>query len=150
MSAKPLTSTAMCQVGVIVRDIERSAKVFAALFGVPVPAISTTDPADKSHIQYRGAPTQARAKLAFFKAGPLQLELIEPLGEPSTWKEFLSKRGEGLHHIAFHVPDTELEAKSLAEHGLKVVQKGDYTGGRYSYVEGEPLAGVILELLQNS
>jgi len=43
--------------------------------------------------------------------GSLSLELIEPVGGPSTWREFLDTRGEGVHHIAFHVPDTEAEAK---------------------------------------
>ena len=147
--SKPLSNTTMVQVGVIVKDIRKSARAYAKLFGVPVPGIHLTDGLEKTNARYKGKPTKARAKLAFFKAGPLSIELIEPVGRPSTWGEFLDKKGEGPHHIAFMVADSIAEEKNLAKHGLKVVQKGDYTGGRYSYVEGKPLAGVIIELLQN-
>ncbi len=149
MAKRPLSSTHMVQVGMIVRNAEESAKRFASLFGVPVPPANITDKADKTHAQYHGKPTEARAKLAFFNMGSLSLELIEPVGGPSTWKEFLDKHGEGVHHIAFIVPDTEAETGILAEHGLKLVQKGDYTGGRYAYFEADPSIGVALELLQN-
>ncbi len=148
--AKPsMSSHRMVQVGIIVRNAEESAKRYAAVFGLPVPPVSLTDTADKSHIQYRGKPTEARAKLAFLNMESLQLELIEPVGGPSTWREFLDKHGEGVHHIAYIVPDTEAEAKTLAEHGINLVQKGDYTGGRYAYFESEPKLAVALELLQN-
>ena len=144
-----LSSSHMVQVGMVVRNVEESAKRFAAVFGLPVPSAHITDTADKTHARYRGKPTEARAKLAFFNMGSLSLELIEPVGGPSTWREFLDKHGEGVHHIAFVVPDTEAEEKTLAEHGIKLVQKGDYTGGRYAYFESEPQLGVALELLQN-
>jgi len=149
MAQHSMSSSRMVQVGLIVKNAEESAKRYAAIFGLPVPPVSLTDAADKSHIQYRGKPTQAQAKLAFFNMGSLQLELIEPVGGPSTWREFLEKKGEGVHHIAFIVPDTEAEAKILSEHGIGLVQKGDYTGGRYAYFESEPQLAVALELLQN-
>jgi catechol 2,3-dioxygenase-like lactoylglutathione lyase family enzyme len=139
----------MVQVGIIVRNAEESAKKYAAIFGLPVPKVSLTDGADKSHIQYRGRTTEGRAKLAFFDMESLSVELIEPVGGPSTWKEFLDRKGEGVHHIAFFVPDTEAEAKTLGEHGIGLVQKGDYEGGRYAYFESEPQLAVALELLQN-
>ncbi|MEK7474329.1 MAG: VOC family protein [Candidatus Coatesbacteria bacterium] len=149
MNKPVLSSHRMVQVGIIVRNAEESAKKYAAIFGLPVPKVSLTDAADKSHIQYRGGPTTAQAKLAFLNMESLQLELIEPVGGPSTWREFLDKKGEGVHHIAFVVPDTEVEEKTLGEHGIKLVQKGDYTGGRYAYFESEPQLAVALELLQN-
>jgi len=150
MPVTPLSTNSICQVAIVVRDIERSAQAWAKLLGVAMPNISITDTADKSHAMYRGAPTSARAKLAFFSMGQVRLELIEPVGEPSTWKEFLDKRGEGVHHIAFQVTDTEQEAQTLKAHGMALAQTGDFTGGRYAYVDGEAQIGVTLELLQNT
>ena len=149
MTPNALASSRMVQVGLVVRNVEESAKRFAAVFGVPVPAAHETDGVEKTNMKHRGKPSTARAKLAFFDMGSLSLELIEPIGGPSTWKEFLDTKGEGVHHIAFMVPDTAAEEATLAAHGIPLVQKGDYTGGRYAYFEAEAKLGVALELLQN-
>lgn len=80
-----LGSRVVCQIGLVVRDIERSAKAYVDLFGVEVPDWFLTDPQEKAHTHYRGQSTQGRAKLAFFQLGSISLELIEPVGGPSTW-----------------------------------------------------------------
>ena len=102
-----------------------------------------------AHTRYRGEPTEARAKLAFFGAGSLSIELIEPVGGPSTWQEFLDAHGEGMHHIAFHIDDMEGQVEMLAGKGMPAVQSGDYTGGCYAYIDSVPQLGVILELPAN-
>ncbi len=37
----------------------------------------------------------------------------------------------------------------LDEHGLKLVHRGDYTGGRYAYLDGQEKFGAVIELLEN-
>jgi catechol 2,3-dioxygenase-like lactoylglutathione lyase family enzyme len=143
-------SRRICQVGLVVRDLERAARTYAELFGVAVPQIVTTAGEETAHTRYRGAPTPARAKLAFFDMGGLSLELIEPIGGPSTWQEFLDTKGEGVHHIAFHVEGTDHITGGLAGKGIPVVQQGDYTGGRYTYVSSEAALGVMVELLEST
>ena len=71
---------------------------------------------------------RARAKLAFFKMGQISLELIEPIGGPSTWKEFLDGHGDGVHHIAFRVKGMDDVLTYLNGKGLPTAQRGDYTG----------------------
>ncbi len=144
-----LGSNVMCQVGLIVRDIEKSAKTYADLFGMEVPAWSLTDPEEKAHTRYRGQPTQGRAKLAFFDMGSLSLELIEPVGGPSTWQEFLDAHGEGVHHIAFQIKGMKSQIALLEGKGMPLVQRGEYTGGRYAYIDSVPQLAVVLELLEN-
>lgn len=148
-SAHALGSQIICQVGIIVRDIERSSAAYADLFGVEVPQWSLTDAYESAHTEYHGQPTGARAKLAFFNLGQVSLELIEPVGAPSTWREFLETHGEGMHHIAFRIQGMEEQLTILAEKGMLAVQRGDYTGGRYAYVDAVPQLGLILELLEN-
>ena len=149
MQKKGLGTNVICQVGLVVRDIQRTAKIYADVFGVDVPNIIVTDPEEVAHTKFRGKPTQARAKLAFFRMGNVSLELIEPVGEPSTWKEFLDEHGEGVHHIAFQVEGMDDVLGYLAGKDIPLVQRGDYTGGRYAYVDSEKSLGVILELLEN-
>jgi methylmalonyl-CoA/ethylmalonyl-CoA epimerase len=149
MNNQGIGSNVVCQVGLIVRDIERSAEAYSRVFGVPKPEFIVTDEQEVAHTRYRGEPTDARAKLAFFDMGQVTLELIEPIGGPSTWQEFLDEKGEGVHHIAFFVTDTDRAVKFLAGIGIGVVQQGDYTGGRYTYVDSAPALSVVLELLEN-
>lgn len=137
------------QIGLIVRDVEATAQAYAALLGVDVPEWSLTGPVEEAHTRYRGEPTEARAKLAFFRLGDLQIELIEPVGGPSTWREFLDLHGEGVHHIAFLVDGMREQVATLEAHGMPLVQRGDYTGGRYAYIDGSKQLKVILELLEN-
>jgi methylmalonyl-CoA epimerase len=149
MKKQELDTNVICQIGIVVKDIERTARAYADIFGMDMPKIRITDTAEITHIKFRGAPTQARAKLAFFQMGSLSLELIEPVGEPSTWKEFLDEHGESVHHIAFRIKDMDKVLESLDEKGIPAIQRGDYTGGRYAYVDSAPALGVILELLEN-
>jgi catechol 2,3-dioxygenase-like lactoylglutathione lyase family enzyme len=137
------------QIGLVVRDIEKSRQAYADVFGLSVPPVILTDGLEQAHTQYRGQPSEARAKLCFFKLGQVSLELIEPVGEPSTWKEFLDTHGEGVHHIAFEIKGMDDKIVYLSGKGVPLIQRGDYTGGRYAYTDGEPRLGVILELLEN-
>jgi methylmalonyl-CoA/ethylmalonyl-CoA epimerase len=149
MSQWEFGSNIVCQVGLIVRDVERSAEAYSQVFGMPKPTAIITDEADVAKTTYKGEPTNARAKLAFFNMGQVSLELIEPIGGPSTWQEFLDDKGEGVHHIAFRVKGTDEVVALLGEQGIGVVQQGYYTGGMYTYVDSAPALGVILELLED-
>ena len=148
MSNPILNPTAVCQVAIVVRDLEQVAKNYAAVFGLPVPPVIETGPASKTQIAYRGATTPGRAKLAFFNLGAVTLELIEPIDGASTWREVLDKNGPGLHHVAFKVPHARQTVQALEQLGATTVQTGDFHGGNYSYVDATQPLGTILELLE--
>jgi methylmalonyl-CoA/ethylmalonyl-CoA epimerase len=149
MSKQELGSNIVCQVGLIVRDVEKSAAAYSRVFGMPKPTVIVTDKPDVARTVYRGAPTDAQAKLAFFQMGQVSVELIEPMGGPSTWREFLDEKGEGVHHIAFMVQGTDEVVAFLEGQGISVVQQGYYTGGMYTYVDSALALGVVLELLED-
>lgn len=138
------------QIGFIVRDCDATKKKFAEFLGIPEPASSWTDGIEKSHSVYRGKPCPARAKLAFLKVGDqVDIELIEPDGQPSVWQEFLDEKGEGIQHIAFVIKDMAGRRKVLAEMGMDTLQTGEYTGGRYAYIDSVKDLKTIVELLEN-
>ncbi len=146
MNDKTPIYNSITQLGFVVNDIKTSAQAWAAFLNMAMPDIVITDPVDKAHTEYNGKPSNAQAKLAFFQLDNITIELIEPIGDDSTWKECLDEKGEGIHHIAFHVDGMERNIAFLREHGGKLVQCGDFTGGRYAYVDMQQL-GTIVELL---
>ena len=149
MSEPTLGTNIVTQVGIVVRDIEAKAKAWSQILGLPMPNIIITDGYDKAQTEYSGQPTQARAKLAFFNMGQVSVELIEPVGGPSTWKDQLDQHGESVHHIAFVIKGMKDKIAYLSGNGVPLVQRGEYTGGRYAYMDGVKQLGAVLELLEN-
>ena len=149
MSEQSLGSTTVAQVAIIVQDIEARARAWADVLGVPVPEIRMTDTVDIAQTEYGGAPSTARAKLAFFHLGQVDLELIEPVGEPSTWKDQLDNHGDSLHHIAFRIKGMRDRLAFLDSKGIPLIQRGEYKGGRYAYVDASAQLGAVVELLEN-
>jgi hypothetical protein len=147
-SNRPLQNAVLCQVGFVVKNADRMAAKLSRLTGLDVPAAILTDEYEKAHTQFRGAPSRAKAKLIIFNMGQVAIEIIEPIGGPSTWREFLDTRGEGVHHIAFTVQNAALSADGLAANGIPAIQSGDFEGGKYIYLDGEKELSVILELLE--
>lgn len=137
------------QIGFIVKDIEETTREFAEFFGVPVPKIVWTGEFKDAQQHYKGEPVESRAKQSFFEMENIQLELIEPDEGPSTWREHLEEHGEGIHHIAFVVDDMKQTVSKLEALNMPLVQKGEYTGGRYAYLDSFDKLKVVLELLEN-
>ena len=115
---------AITQVALVTKDIEASAKRWAAVLGVDVPKITTTRPGNEVHMVYQGKPSNARAKLAFLRAGQVTVELIEPVGAGSSWKKFLDEHGEGVHHIAFNVQNLERADSEMKALGYDEIHRG--------------------------
>jgi methylmalonyl-CoA/ethylmalonyl-CoA epimerase len=145
-----LGTNIVTQIGFIVKDINETKKKFAEFLGLPEPEYIVTEDIEKTQAEYNGQPCPAKAKLAFLKVGDsLDIELIEPDEKPSVWREFLETNGEGVQHIAFVIKDTKQKIAELDKIGMKLVQKGEYTGGRYSYIDTLKDLKVMVELLEN-
>ncbi|MGO5012431.1 VOC family protein [Niallia sp. Sow4_A1] len=149
MDKNILGNNVITQIGILVHDIEKTSQAYADFFGIDKPDWSMTDTAAIAQTEYRKQPTQARAKLAFFDMGSLQLELIEPDHNPSTWREYLDEHGEGPHHIAFVINGMKGKVAMMERNQMPLLQKGEYTGGRYAYMDTFNDLKIILELLEN-
>ncbi|GAB4422750.1 MAG: VOC family protein [Anaerolineae bacterium] len=149
MADHALGTTVITQVAIIVSDIEAKARAWAEVLGVPVPEIITTGSYELARTEYNGAPSEARARLAFFQLGQVTLELIEPIGRPSTWHDQLETHGDSLHHIAFEIKGMPEKVAFMEGKGVPLVQRGEYSGGRYAYFNGNTQLGAVVELLEN-
>jgi catechol 2,3-dioxygenase-like lactoylglutathione lyase family enzyme len=148
-----LDTNVIIQVGFIVKDVEECKKKWAGFFGIPVPPTVGAGDYEVTQTRYRGegAPN-AKCQMAFFDAGPnMQLELIQPNGEKSTWQDFLDEHGEGIHHLAFQVKGMKKVIETCEKEGLKCVQQGKYgdSSGEYAYLDTEKEYKCIIELLES-
>ena len=150
MSNPILGTNVLCQVGILVHDIEKTCKEWAAFLGVEVPEIVVTGTLQEAETKYLGEPSEARSKLAFFHVGEnVDIELIEPDKNPSTWRHDLDANGEGFHHIAFRIKGMKEKIELCGKQGIKLLQTGEYTGGRYAYLDANEKLKLVLELLEN-
>jgi len=118
-----LADIAIDHVGIVVRDIDAVAKAYAEVFGLPVPAVhdETGIPFPKG---FKGDP-KASVKTALFPLNGVTVELIQPIGGSSPWRDHLDKHGEGMHHIAYHgLKDAYAWASTAVAKGGKVVVGG--------------------------
>lgn len=145
-----LPNKEMVQVGIVVADVEKSAEAWASFLGLEtVPQIKIATGDDKNPTHYKGKPSNAQAKLAFFKLDNMMVELIEPLGGPSTWQSFLDKTGGGIHHIAFQVKGMKSHIKVFEANNIHLEQHGGWKTGEYAYMDASKELGLIIELLEN-
>ena len=98
----------------------------------------------------RGKPTDydMDLRLARGDMGGLSFELIQPLGGDSIYDEFLEKKGEGFHHIAFMVEDVDAEVADMGKGGFKVIQTGAMPNTKWAYLTNDELNDLVIELCQ--
>lgn len=84
-------------------------------------------------------------------AGGAALELLEPTGEETPVGRFLARRGEGLHHLAFAVPDLEAALSRYRAEGLPLVDREPrvgFGGHRVAFLHPRAFFGVLVELVE--
>jgi hypothetical protein len=144
-----LSNGSITHIGLIVKDIEATRQHYIRLFGAPEAGIGLVDPPAVAKTMYLGKPSGAGAKLCHLQVGPIQVELIQPLGGPSTWKDFLDQHGQGVHHIAIVTNDHQADLKLLQGESCPLIQKGEWAGGNYTYSDTQSKLGTILEIIEN-
>ncbi len=97
------------------------------------------------------------------RVGKVDFEVMEPTAERGVIADFLAKRGEGLHHIAFAVDDIDDTMSSLGAKGVRFVAEHpvtnrmpmiDYAGRRFdediSFTFSHPtsILGILFEFIQ--
>ena len=79
------------------------------------------------------------------------VQLLMPLGDETPVGRFLSKNGEGMHHVAFAVTSIETALEHLHSQGARLVDEAPRTGGRgarIAFVHPGDLGGTLIELVE--
>jgi catechol 2,3-dioxygenase-like lactoylglutathione lyase family enzyme len=148
MSDPFVNERSVFQVCFVTGDIEKSKSWLAGVLGVEPPTTIVSGAREEAETKYRGAASDARCKMAFFPLDNTTIELIEPDEHPSCWRDFLDRNGPGCHHIAFRVGGMKRTIAAFEAGGHPLLQKGEFAGGRYAYVDTEPQLGILVELLE--
>jgi len=79
------------------------------------------------------------------------IELLETLGPDTPVGRFLQKRGQGLHHIAYRVPDLPAALARLKEKGIELIDETPRPGSRghqVAFLHPRSTGGLLIELVQ--
>ncbi len=124
-------------IGIAVKDLEVSNKLFASLFG-------------EKHYKEEEVVSEG-VITSFFKTGPNKVELLQATKEDSPIAKFIEKKGEGIHHIAFAVTDINAEITRLKNEGFTVLNEPPKKGADnklVAFLHPKTTNGVLIELCQ--
>ena len=125
-------------IGIAVKDIKASSLLYETLLGVPC---------YKTEL----VPSEA-VQTAFFKVGESKIELLSATAENSVISNFIAKKGEGIHHIAFEVADILKEMERLKAEGFTLLNEQPKKGADNKlvcFVHPKGTNGVLIELCQD-
>jgi len=123
-------------IGVAVRSIEERTAFYRAL-GLACEGEETV-------------PSQ-RVRVAFLPVEGTRLELLEATADDSPIARFIEKRGEGLHHLCFRVPDIRAAMAALSAAGYRLLSDEPQAGAhgcQVCFVHPASSGGVLIELSQ--
>lgn len=126
-------------IGIAVKDLDLSNKLFAALLG-------------KAHYKIETVVSE-NVHTSFFKIGSKKIELLEATSAESPIAKFIEKRGEGVHHIAFAVDDIKMEMERLKREGFTLLSDEPKRGADNKWVcflHPKSTNGVLIELCQEA
>ncbi len=122
---------------------------------IAVPSITAVLPLFESLTGSRGSPLEPVpaqcVNVTFLGAGDVRLELLEPTSPESSVQRFLDRRGSGLHHIAYRVPDLGAALQRLAADGIHLIDSVPRPGAgghRVAFIHPESTSGVLVELVE--
>ena len=124
-------------IGIAVKDLEVSNKLFASLFG-------------EKHYKTEEVASEG-VKTSFFKTGLNKIELLQATNPESPIAKFIDKKGEGVHHIAFAVLDIKAEILRLKNEGFVVLNETPKKGADnklVAFLHPKTTNGVLIELCQ--
>jgi methylmalonyl-CoA/ethylmalonyl-CoA epimerase len=124
-------------IGIAVNDIEASILLYQKLLDVSCNKVEEVE--------------SEQVKTAFFEVGESKIELLGALSPDSAIAKFLSKKPEGIHHIAFEVDDIYAEIKRLKAEGFTALSEEPKKGADNKLIcffHPRDTNGVLVEICQ--
>lgn len=148
--ATPLKKDKFIQINIVVYDIYRAAKAWAAILDIPVPEVTVNHLESNGEYpySYRGEENTCDLLVCNIDMGDWVLELHQADNKASSFREFYDKHGNGVHHIGFEVGEDRDEViKELSELGFDTQRTiGVYPGSSWTIVDSEDVLGVNLNI----
>ncbi len=120
---------ALNQVGLIVKDIEKTVKAYWDILGIGPHVIVTVEPVEGYAMTYGGRPAAYKFKASFCQVGAIELELIQSLEGRTLYDDHLRAHGEGANHLqslAKSVEEVDRNVQILSGSGFPILMGGRY------------------------
>ena len=125
-------------IGIAVKSLADAIKVYEDGLGLKVSGYDQVD--------------DQGVRVAMLDIGESRIELLEPTGPDSPIEKFMTKRGEGIHHIAVRVDNIEQALERLKSQGVRLVDSVPRRGAhntRIAFIHPSSTHGVLLELVEH-
>jgi methylmalonyl-CoA/ethylmalonyl-CoA epimerase len=89
-----------------------------------------------------------KVRTAFFRVGDTKIELLESTDPEGPVGKFIEKKGPGIHHLAFAVPDVDKALENAKEKGVKLIDQQGRTGAEglnIGFLHPKSTFGVLTE-----
>jgi methylmalonyl-CoA/ethylmalonyl-CoA epimerase len=113
-------------------------------------ALSTYDRLFGAELERRETLEEQGVEAASLRIGADRVELLAALGEDTPVGKFLSKRGPGMHHVAFEVDDVGAALDELTAEGAELVDarpRRGLFGLQVAFVHPDAVHGVLAEIV---
>jgi methylmalonyl-CoA epimerase len=122
--------------GVAVEDLDEAIATYARLFN--------------AEVEHRRAVPDQGVEAAAVRVGSGRVELLASLGDDTAVGRFLAKRGPGMHHVAYEVPDLGAALAALTAAGAELVDtqpRPGLFGMEVAFVHPDSVHGVLAEVV---
>jgi methylmalonyl-CoA/ethylmalonyl-CoA epimerase len=128
---------AIDHVGVAVPSIDSALALYRDALGMP--------------LVHRETVSEQGVDAALLDIGDSHVELLEPLGDDTAVGKFLSRRGPGLHHVAYRVTSVQETLDACAAAGMRLIDEAPRSGirgSRVAFLHPASTGGVLTEIVE--
>ncbi len=129
--------SAIDHVGVAVENLDAVLGIYRDQLGMP--------------LVHRETVTEQGVDAALLDVGDGHVELLEPLAPDTAVGKFLSRRGPGLHHVAYRVASVQETLDALTAVGLRLLDetpRAGIRGSRVAFLHPAATGGVLTEIVE--
>jgi len=121
-------------IGIAVEDLDAAIKYYEEVIGLECYAIEEVE--------------DQKVKTAFFQVGDTKIELLASTDPEGPVGKFLEKKGPGIHHLAFAVPDVNKALEDAAAKGIRLIDSSGRKGAEglnIGFLHPKSTFGVLTE-----
>ena len=125
-------------IGIAVKNLDESIKYYENVLGLKCYSIEEV--------------VDQKVKTAFFKVGQTKIELLESTHPEGPIGKYIEKKGEGIHHLAFHVNDLEGALEEAKKNEIRLIDEKPRKGAEgldIAFLHPKSTNGVLTEFCED-
>ena len=129
-------------VGIACRNLEKAIARYESVFGLTVTSRETNP---------EQGVREAMLQVGEAAGGPTWVQLLEPTGPDTPVGKFITRRGEGVHHVGYAVADITAALASIGAAGVRAIDqrpRHGSMGASIAFLHPADLGGVLTELVE--